>query len=68
MVVKRSIRTAFALAAVVAVAALPVQDAEEPVTLIPQLPLAPVPVVVGAPTSEAARTTSHVLELTDVRG
>jgi hypothetical protein len=33
----------------VAVAALPVQLAELPVTLIPQLPDAPVPVVLGAP-------------------
>jgi hypothetical protein len=32
----------------VAVAALPVVDAEEPVMLIPQLPDAPVPVRVGA--------------------
>ena len=33
-----------------AVAALPVQLAELPVMLIPQLPDAPVPVVLGAPT------------------
>lgn len=33
---------------VVTVAALPVQDAELPVTLIPQEPDAPVPVLVGA--------------------
>ena len=31
----------------VTLAALPVQEPEEPVTLIPQVPLAPLPVLVG---------------------
>lgn len=36
-----------AVANLVAVAALPVQEADEPVILIPQVPVAPVPVKVG---------------------
>ena len=40
-----------AFVASVAVAALPVVEPEEPVTLIPQVPEAFVPVVEGAPTS-----------------
>jgi len=41
---------------------LPVQLAEEPVIEIPHVPLAPEPVVVGAPTFAAVKITYPVLK------
>ena len=49
-----------AVARAVAVAALPVVDADEPVILIPQVPEAPPPVLVGASFAISAPTKAVV--------